>query len=410
MVNASVENASVAFNVAHDRDYEYCIQVNRWLLKPIGVWPISDKATSVERLLVKLLIIACHTLMITTFVLCLLYIMFEEVAMELRMKAIGPTSYWLMGELNYCCLLTRSDDIVHCIEQIERDWKIVAKGSHREIMLKNARVGRLIACTAALCMHMGVFSYYITMGSGKTVFNVGNDSYTMYRLPCPIYSDLIDIRSSPTNEILLALLYVNGFVVNSITVGACGLDAVLALHACGQLNVVVSRIDDFVNTKVEKEEEKVAQRKLGFIVEHHLRTLSLVWYIERIMNVICLVQLVGCTANMCMLEYYILTENSKETMVSYGILYVSVIFNIFIFCYIGETITEQCRKVGEKVYMTEWYQLHYKTATSLVMIILRSSTVIKITAGKLVDLSIATFGDVFKTSFAYFNMLRTVAI
>ncbi|CAL7936660.1 unnamed protein product [Xylocopa violacea] len=408
MANSSVE--PVPLNVAHDRDYEYCVQVNRWLLKPIGAWPISDKATKVERLLVKLLNIACHSLIISTFVFCLLYIMFEEVAMELRVKAIGPTSYWLMGELNYYCLLTRGDDIVHCIAHIERDWKIVAKASHREIMLKNARVGRFIACIAALGMHMGVFSYYMAVGSGKTVFNVGNESYTMYRLPCPIYTKLIDIRSSPTNEILLALLFVNGFVVNSITVGACGLDAVLALHACGQLNVVVSRLDDLVNTKTGKGEEKVAQRKLGFIVEHHLRTLSLVWYIERIMNIICLVQLVGCTANMCMLEYYILTENSKETMISYGILYVSVIFNIFIFCYIGEIITEQCKKVGEKVYMTEWYQLNHKTAIGLVMIILRSSTVIKITAGKLVHLSIATFGDVFKTSFAYFNMLRTMAI
>jgi len=44
--------------------------------------------------------------------------------------------------------------------------------------------------------------------------------------------------------------------------------------------------------------------------------------------------------------------------------------------------------------MTDWYNLHHKTARDLILIIARSSNVIKITAGKLFHLSIATFGDV----------------
>jgi len=59
--------------------------------------------------------------------------------------------------------------------------------------------------------------------------------------------------------------------------------------------------------------------------------------------------------------------------------------------------------------MTDWYNLHYKTALGLVLIIARSNTVIKITAGKLFQLSIATFGDVsnayiFKKTFR--NVIR----
>jgi len=44
--------------------------------------------------------------------------------------------------------------------------------------------------------------------------------------------------------------------------------------------------------------------------------------------------------------------------------------------------------------MTDWYNLHHKTACGLILIIARSNNVIKITAGKLFHLSIATFGDV----------------
>lgn len=44
--------------------------------------------------------------------------------------------------------------------------------------------------------------------------------------------------------------------------------------------------------------------------------------------------------------------------------------------------------------MTNWYNLHHKTALGFVLIIARSNNVIKITAGKLFRLSIGTFGDV----------------
>lgn len=83
--------------------------------------------------------------------------------------------------------------------------------------------------------------------------------------------------------------------------------------------------------------------------------------------------------------------------------------------------------------MTNWYCLPHKTALGFILIIARSSMVIKLTAGKLVHLSIATFGDVsvnmyinkclhnlkfmyikmlqvMKTSMVYLNMLRTMMV
>lgn len=55
--------------------------------------------------------------------------------------------------------------------------------------------------------------------------------------------------------------------------------------------------------------------------------------------------------------------------------------------------------------MTNWYKLPHKTALGLILIIARSSNVIKITAGKLFQLSIATFGDVSKTNTVFIMTL-----
>ncbi|KAF3054507.1 Odorant receptor 365 [Nylanderia fulva] len=108
-----------------------------------------------------------------------------------------------------------------------------------------------------------------------------------------------------------------------------------------------------------------------------------------------------------MLTIFILKKISL-CIIAYIIVYISMSFNIFIFCYIGEILTQQCKKVGETAYMTDWYRLPRKTALRLILIISRSSVVIKITAGILIQLSIATFSDVIKTSLVYLNMLRTV--
>ncbi|XP_018364263.1 PREDICTED: uncharacterized protein LOC108761970 [Trachymyrmex cornetzi] len=102
------------------------------------------------------------------------------------------------------------------------------------------------------------------------------------------------------------------------------------------------------------------------------------------------------------------TVETAMTIACMMIIYISMTFNIFIFCYIGETVTEQCKQVGEIAYMTDWYRLPYKTARGLILIISRSSSVIELTAGKLVHLSIATFGDVIRSSMIYLNMLRTM--
>jgi len=49
--------------------------------------------------------------------------------------------------------------------------------------------------------------------------------------------------------------------------------------------------------------------------------------------------------------------------------------------------------------MTNWYYLPHKTILSLMLIILRSRIVIKITAGKIFHMSIETFGVVSRRNF-----------
>ncbi|XP_014484212.1 PREDICTED: uncharacterized protein LOC106749356 [Dinoponera quadriceps] len=388
---------SPTHNAAHQRDSEYSIQLNRWFLKPIGAWPDDDRPVSIaERLLFCGIQFVCHSLIAFTVVPCALYIVFEP-DVHLKLKAFGPMIHWLMGGLNYCSLLLRSYEIRKCVDHMRADWRQV-KGVHdREVMLRNAKFGRFVSGFCAIFMQGGVCSYSIITSLTPVVVQIDNVTITMHQLPCPFYTELVDARYSPTNEIVLVLQLFSTFIVNTITVGACSLAAVFAMHACGQLNILMVRLDELVDASSTKDGHETSRRKLAGIVEHHLRTLSFVSEIETIMHQICLVELLGCTTDMCMLGYYTITEwelHDTKNLLTYFTIFIAMSCNIFIFCYIAEILTDQCQKIGDMAYMTDWYQLHHKIAIDLILIISRSNAVIKITAGKMIQLSIATFGDV----------------
>ncbi|EZA52124.1 ObirOr5-L23 [Ooceraea biroi] len=387
---------------------DYSLQLTRWFLIPIAAWPRAAPST-VEKISLQAHVLACYLLIVVVMVPCFLYMSLEENDIQMKLNAMGPLSHWIMGTINYWLLLTRSNDIRECVRHMENDWRLVQRADDQWVMLRYARIGRFVAAFCAVFMQSGTLLFQVVKAMTSMPVVVGNETVLVHPMTCPIYSKFVDTRFSPANEIMLVVQILSCFVVNSITVGACSLAAVFAMHAYGQLSMLFSWLNELVAD--EDKGNEFADQKLAVIVEHHLRVLSFISRMESLMQHICLVELVGCTLNMCLLAYYTITNWSNfdaGRMTSYFFVYVSMAFNIFIFCYIGEILTEQCKTVGEKAYMTDWYKLPHKTARGLLLIIARSSNVIKITAGKLFQLSIATFGDVIKTSVIYLNLIRTM--
>lgn len=248
------------------QDNNYSLQLNRWFLKSIGAWPELSTNSTIKNILIKILQLTCHSLIAFTVVPSILYILFEEKDIRLKLKAIGPTSHCLMGGINYCSLLHHNDRIRKSVKHMESDWRMAKKERDRKVMLKNARVGRVIAGVCALIMQGGVLCYNIARGMSRIVVIVGNETITTGRLPCPFFNKIVDPGISPIYEVVLMLQCLSTFVVNNVTISACGLAAVFAMHASGQLDVVMLHLEELINEKQEL--------LLTNVVEHHLRTLK----------------------------------------------------------------------------------------------------------------------------------------
>ncbi|EFN78911.1 hypothetical protein EAI_02324 [Harpegnathos saltator] len=202
---------------------------------------------------------------------CFLHMILEAEDVQSKLNVFGPLLHRIMGLMNYMTLLKHRSDIRDSIQQMEKDWLLVERVDDREIMLQQAKLGRLIALISGIIMQGGTLLYSIAKAMKPVTIVVNNDTLTMYPMTCPSYRKFIDTRFSPMNEIMLVVQFMSTFVVGSSIVGVCSLAAVFATHTCGQLDVLYKRLDE-----LDKEDERgnyIVKEKMVDIVERHLKIL-----------------------------------------------------------------------------------------------------------------------------------------
>ncbi|KAL2731023.1 odorant receptor 13a-like [Vespula squamosa] len=409
--DSALSETLISFSKFGTKDWTYSIQLNRWFLKPIGAWPLSLSVTFTEKIISICLTTISSCLIGFLLVPCALCTFLDRGDLDAKIKMIGPMSFCVMAAIKYYILISRGEAIARCIQHICIDWERASNYyKDRKIVVENAEFGRSLVISCAVFMYGGGFFYCTVMPLCARRTEI-IDNETIRAPSFPIYRKLIDPRTTPYFEIVEFLQCLAGYVVYSVTISACSLAAVFVMHACGQFQILMSKLDDLVLGERQTNNLDSSDKRMGDIVKYHLRIFDFISWIEELFNEICLVELVGCTLNICFLGYYLMTEwERNETIgtLTYCTLLVSFIFNIFILCYIGELLAEQCKNVGKTSYMMDWYRLPKKKALDLTLVIAVSNAPLKLTAGKLFELSLASFCSAIKSASAYLSLLRTL--
>ncbi|XP_047365572.1 odorant receptor 85b-like [Vespa velutina] len=372
----------------------YAIKPCRYVLKPIGLWPmIYRRVSHTERIISAILAVTSFSSVCFVLIPAGLYTLFYEHNINNKLKLFGPIGFCLTSTIKYCYLGLKGEAIGRCIAHVENDWETVLDRNHRTIMRKYATVGRNLTILCALFLYSGGISYHTVMTLSMT--KKINETLTIKALTYPGYDRYFDVQASPTYEIVFFLHCVCAMVMHGITTAACSLAAIFVTHACGQIQIIMIRLNDLVEGK-ESGDIKLNDR-MAIIIRDHVKTLRFSAEVEKVLCVVNLLELIASTLIICLLEYYCITEwenNDRIATMTYFILLVSFTFNIFIFCYIGELLVDQCRKVGAASYNIEWYRLPKNLSFGLILLIAISNRPPKITAGKLFELSLFTFGSV----------------
>ncbi|EFN74651.1 hypothetical protein EAG_00305, partial [Camponotus floridanus] len=139
--------------------------------------------------------------------------------------------------------------------------------SDREQMLKYAAAGRKLTIIVTSFMYTSSVLYYQILPF--FVEHIINNE-TVRPLVFPIYSKFRQFQISPVYEIVYVAHCMCEYTLCSVTVGTCGLAALFVTHACGQIEVILSRLEDLVNGKNFMQNPNI-HRRIAAIVKSHVR-------------------------------------------------------------------------------------------------------------------------------------------
>ncbi|XP_063995663.1 uncharacterized protein LOC135173019 [Diachasmimorpha longicaudata] len=418
---------------------EYELQYTRWLLIALGIWSrTSDNAAQTEKACSRLTSCVFVFAAAITVIPCLMFSLITVKTMEERLVFIGPLGFHVINILKWLFIMCRADSMKKCINHMRTDWLEAVTREEQNVMLKSADLGRRLTRMCAIFMYSGAIFF-----QAKTIFAPEGIAVneTSRRHVLPRYNYILNWQLSPAFEIAYSTHTTLMVFLYTIEIVTCNLTAVFASHICGQVQVMklkLKRLEDF---SICGRSESVVHC-IAAVIHCHVRILTqvncrmefVVWFenIRNALREICLVEVVYSTVVMCWLEFYCLREwSNSETLslVAYITLFISLTFNIFILCYIGEILKNECESVAETTYMIDWCQISPNKLSSLILIITMARYRLGITAGGMMEMTLQSFGSasisfmpiegqldfhnlnslqVLKTSFLYFQMLRTV--
>ncbi|XP_076760471.1 odorant receptor 4-like [Xylocopa sonorina] len=395
-------------NPNYEKDIAYVTNLNKWVLNSIGIWPAVLNGN--YKFLPKIAITASNIVLFFTLIQCVLHITLEQKDPLLRLKFFGLTCFSFISLMKYWALIVRKPMIKLCIEQVQNDWRQIKLERDRELMLAYGKLGRNLSLLSSVFMYSGGIIYHTVMQNTLGSY-VDEHNRTIKLLIYPTYNALYDVQRTPVYEIVYVLQCFCGYIFDSTAVGPCGLTALFATHICGQIDIVLSRLDDLAAGELEGKCNSYSE--LIKIVDHHLEILRFSATVEAVLREVCLLEFVGSTFVVCLLEYYCITdwnENNRISLITYSLLLISTTFNIFLLCYIGDLLIEKSTNMGIHCFMIDWYHLPTRTTRGLILIIAMSSNSARISAGSIIDLSLSAFASVLKTSFAYLNFIRSTVV
>ncbi|XP_003691462.1 odorant receptor 4-like isoform X2 [Apis florea] len=394
-------------NPNYEKDIVYVTKHNKWVLTSIGIWPTVLK--NIGKILPKIVIGINNLLCFFTLIQSTLHVILEQKDTLLRLKLFGLIFFSFMSLMKYWALTIRKSEIEYCIEQVQLDWKQVKMENDRELMLKYGIIGRNLTIYSILFMYISGIMYVSIMQYAMKL-QINDNNQTSKVLIYPAYSN--SIQKSPIYEIIYGIQCICAYVLDSVTCGACGLTALFVTHACGQIDVIISRLDDIVAGQFHKKKSNSNIRVIE-IIKHHIKILKFSAMVEKVLQEVFFLEFISSTFVICLLEYYCITDWEQNNMIgltSYALLLISLTFNMFLLCYIGDLLIQKSGNVGVAVFMIDWYHLPTKTIQNLILIMAMSNSPAKLSVGRIVDLSLSTFGNVLKTTFVYLNFLQTAVM
>lgn len=265
----------MSFNENYESDISHVLRYTRRFFTLIGIWPrVVSNPTSVERFVSRLTLPISLSFMLIHIVLLVLHVVVEETSGSELILMLGPLSFELTCLLKHVSLILHSRLIKHCIEHIETDWRSIGSENDRRIMMESVKIGHDVTIVCAVCMYSGGLFYHAIMPlCTREITNELNE--TAGPRAYAGADMFLDPQAGYNYEILFCAVCVSSFFLYTVVSSACNLAAILVTHACGQIGLIMFRLENLLSADDRRKVGKdVVGERIALIVHCHVRVLK----------------------------------------------------------------------------------------------------------------------------------------
>ncbi|GLH00942.1 Odorant receptor 22c [Gryllus bimaculatus] len=165
---------------------------------------------------------------------------------------------------------------------------------------------------------------------------------------------------------------------------------------------------------VWEKEEKVEvdvemRRRLKAIVRHHDMVYRFVDDVESFANPVLLNQFGSSSIICCMAAFNVALNPSLDVRIlTCACVFGAAVFELGIFCAVGDHLMDQSLKVDFAAYNSEWYRSSIRIRRDISIIKMRTSRCAKITIGKFSPLNLKSYASIMHLIYSYYTMLTGV--
>ncbi|XP_039312120.1 odorant receptor 43a isoform X3 [Solenopsis invicta] len=374
-------------------DLEWAIGLNRRMLKIVGLWPEESKNHR-EELLSKLrFLVNVMTLIFILIIPALVSLIRVWGDMILMIDNLQFTLPLLITALKVFIMWYKKGALSPLINMIVKDWMRIKIEEERNIMLKQARIIRLLAMCGVLMIISTILISICCFLFGWTLRHVTNLTDPMGK-PLSIQSYYLhDVSSSPNYELTYAIQVIGQSVSGLTYTAVDNFLGLLVLHICGQMENLHLRL-----LNLGKDSKFKAVLKYNII--DHIRLIRSIEIIDDTFNLMLLGLLFLFGILFCLHGFLIINVVNRGGHLPIGQLsfYVAatlcVLMHMCLYCAVGEFLVTQSERIHWATYEYMWYTLNPKVARNLILIMLRSKKSLNITAGKIFPMTMAMFCNI----------------
>ncbi|KAK0072061.1 hypothetical protein PV326_000499, partial [Microctonus aethiopoides] len=384
-------------------DHSYYI-TSKNFTRFIGRWPYQQRWESL--ICSVLTIFLCSSQFIPQILGVITHFDDKQVVLE----SIAPFMIDIFCTAKYINAILNLKTMTKLLEHLKEDWAMYTSEEEKRILNSHAHTGQFVIYGYVVFVYLAtvVFLTEPLLAKGINLILHSNETIEN-KYAVPINWGIINMERNYYPLYFYQLVCV--ITIITITVANDSMFIIFLQHACGLFAIVQYQLENLVHkndlnnmwghSRNYMRPDNIQHDFYMKCIKNHKRAIKFAKLLEN-MYVWCFGVVIGI--NMPLISVTALqlkTQSSTiQQMIKYSMFACAQMLHLFFDCYLSQQLTDKSSAIQEHITLSNWYKIPLKTQKLVIMVTLRSQKPCRLTAGKIIFLSMETFA---LTAASYFT-------